>query len=217
MEPTRGAEVALRVGSHSERSATDGTILEGETVVRRVGAARRKPPPDRSYTMTMIRRIFTVSLLALTGACLTEPEDISTPEERPGFFSITIQEFGSNPTSGEATFRLEPSSETDNFTLLLRGPNGTTIEISGPSSPASGVDFEIGEDEGDFRGTIRRPTAAGTEVYTLVSGSLSVNGVSARQVVGDVEFEAVQTQGPAPGAAVSGKGNFTATGGNIEK
>ena len=167
--------------------------------------------------MTMFRRSLTMALLSVASVgCLADPPTISRPEERPGHFIITIQAFNNGPSSGPASFQIQANSETESFSLSFADTRGIAIEISGPDVPDAGSDFPIGEAEGDFRGTVRRRTAGGTEIYSLTSGSLSVSSSSKNQVSGGVEFTAVQVEGPAVGMEISGKGTFTATGGNVE-
>ena len=166
--------------------------------------------------MTLFRSFLTLGVLAFALGCITEPDKIGRQDQRAGSFSITIQAFANGPTSGKATFHLEPGAEVSTLTLNMLDSLGTTIVISGPGAPTAGADFAIGEEEGLLGGTITRTGVGATEIYALTGGSLSVTGVSATQLVGAIEFTAVQRQGPSIGSTVSGKGTFRATGGNSE-
>ena len=153
-------------------------------------------------------------LVVLVTGCITEPEKIGTNGGSTGTFSITIPEFVNGPTNGKATFQIEKVDNVSTLSISFTDSLGFSVVLSGPGAPVVGDERAIGEEEGMLGGVLSRITGSSSVIYTLTSGTVAVDAVSANRLNGTIEFTAVQREGPNVGSVIHGSGNFSASGGN---
>jgi hypothetical protein len=153
-------------------------------------------------------------LVVLVTGCITEPEKIGTNGGSTGTFSLTIPEFVNGPTTGKATCQIEKVDNRSTLSISFTDSLGFSVVLSGPGAPVVGDERAIGEEEGMLGGVLSRITGSSSVIYTLTSGTVAVDAVSANRLNGTIEFTAVQREGPNVGSVIHGSGNFSASGGN---